>query len=94
MIENSAVMGEYLKAGLLDVDSEYVKEIRGRGLFVGVELHPDAGGARRFTEALMKEGVLAKETQENVIRFAPPLIIKKDEVDWATERIGRVLKEG
>ncbi len=94
MIENSAVMGEYLKAGLMDVDSDHVKEIRGRGLFVGVELHPDAGGARRFTEALMKDGVLAKETQENVIRFAPPLIIKKDEVDWATERIGRVLRGG
>lgn len=94
MIENSAVMGEYMKAGLKDVKSDHVKEIRGRGLFVGVELNPDAGGARRFAEALMAEGVLAKETQENVIRFAPPLIIKKDEVDWALTRIGRVLREG
>ncbi|MBN1572658.1 MAG: ornithine--oxo-acid transaminase [Deltaproteobacteria bacterium] len=93
MIENSAVMGEYLKAGLMDVKSPHVREIRGRGLFIGVELHPDAGGARRFTEALMKEGVLAKETHKNVIRFAPPLIIKRDEVDWALERINKVLRE-
>ncbi len=94
MIENSAVLGEYFKEGLKDMDSPHVKEVRGLGLFIGIELYPKAGGARRFTEALMADGILAKETHDNVIRFAPPLIIKKDEVDWALERIGGVLAGG
>ena len=67
------------------------KEIRGKGFFIGVELNPKAGGARRFCEALMGKGILAKETHENVIRFAPPLIITKEEIDWAMERISSVL---
>ena len=58
---------------------------------IGVELHPEAGGARRFCEALMERGLLCKETHENVIRFAPPLVIKKDEVDWAMEQFEAVL---
>ena len=94
MIENSAVLGEYFKAELMKIDSPHVKEVRGLGLFIGIELYPEAGGARRFTEALMKDGILAKETHDNVIRFAPPLIIKKDEVDWALERISGVLAGG
>jgi ornithine--oxo-acid transaminase len=65
--------------------------VRGRGLLIGVELHPEAGGARRFCEALMDEGLLCKETHTHVIRFAPPLIITRDEIDWALERIERVL---
>jgi len=91
MIENSANMGEYLMAQLRHISSPYIKEVRGRGLLIGVELHKEAGGARRFCQALMNEGLLCKETHENVIRFAPPLIIKKDEIDWAMERIERVL---
>jgi ornithine--oxo-acid transaminase len=58
---------------------------------IGVELHPSAGGARRFCEALMEKGLLCKETHQNVIRFAPPLIIKKDEIDWALTHIEDVL---
>ncbi len=91
MIENSAKMGDYLMAGLRQIRSPHVKEVRGKGLFVGVELYPEAGGARRFCEALMTRGLLCKETHQNVIRFAPPLIIQKDDIDWALERIAAVL---
>lgn len=91
MIENSYNMGNYFREKLREIPSKHVKEIRGKGLFIGVELHKEAGGARRFCEALMKHGILAKETHENVIRFAPPLIITKEEIDWAMERIREVL---
>ena len=74
-----------------EIKNEYVKEIRGKGLFIGVELKPEAGGARRFCEALMHRGILCKETHENVIRFAPPLIITKEDIDWALPRIAEVL---
>jgi ornithine--oxo-acid transaminase len=92
MIENSAKMGEYFLACLRTVNSPQIKEIRGRGLMIGVELQPQAGGARRFCEALMARGLLCKETHKNVIRFAPPLIIRKEEIDWAMERIAPVLE--
>jgi ornithine--oxo-acid transaminase len=69
-----------------------VKEVRGRGLLIGVELNPSAGGARRFCEALQHNGILAKETHHHVIRFAPPLIITEKDVDWAIERIRPVLQ--
>jgi ornithine--oxo-acid transaminase len=91
MVENAAKMGDYLMAGLSAIRSPYVKEVRGKGLFIGVELHKDAGGARRFCEALMGRGLLCKETHENVIRFAPPLIIGMDDIDWALERVEAVL---
>ena len=91
MIENAARMGDYFMARLRTIDSPHVKEIRGRGLFVGVELYEGAGGARRFCEALMREGLLCKETHEHVIRFAPPLIIGPEELDWAFDRIESVL---
>ncbi len=65
--------------------------MRGRGLLIGVELHPSAGGARRFAEALQQKGVLCKETHENVLRFAPPLIIDRQTIDWALPRIQEVL---
>jgi len=84
-------MGNYFREKLLEVKSKHVKEIRGKGLFIGVELHPEAGGARRFCEALKNRGVLCKETHTNVIRFAPPLVITKDEIDWAMERVTEVL---
>lgn len=92
MIENSAQMGEYLLCELQQIQSSYVKEIRGRGLMVGIELHPEAGGARRFCEALLREGLLCKETHTHVLRIAPPLIIQKSEVDWVLERLTRVLR--
>lgn len=91
MIENSAEMGAYLLEQLQRIDSPYVKEVRGKGLFIGVELHPEAGGARRFCEALMARGLLCKETHQHVIRFAPPLVIQKDDIDWALEHIEAVL---
>ena len=91
MIENAAKMGDYLMGKLHRVESPYIKEIRGKGLFVGVELHAEAGGARRFCEALMAKGLLCKETHKHVIRFTPPLIITKEDIDWACERIEDVL---
>jgi ornithine--oxo-acid transaminase len=91
MIENAAVTGEYFQSGLLEIKSPYVKEVRGKGLLIGVELLPEAGGARRFCEKLMNKGLLCKETHENTIRFAPPLVITKEEIDWALERIESVL---
>jgi ornithine--oxo-acid transaminase len=83
LIENSYKLGKYFRSKLNDISSKHVKEIRGKGLFIGVELYPEAGGARRFCEALMEKGILCKETHDNVIRFAPPLVITKEEVDWA-----------
>ncbi len=89
--ERSFELGKYFREKLREIPSKHVKEVRGKGLFIGVELKPEAGGARRFCEALMEKGILAKETHENVIRFAPPLIITKEEIDWALERINEVL---
>jgi len=94
MIENSARMGEYFLGCLRSIHHPLIKDIRGRGLMIGVELHAEAGGARRFCEALMARGLLCKETHQNVIRFAPPLIIRKEEIDWAMERIAAVLAAG
>jgi ornithine--oxo-acid transaminase len=91
MIENAAKMGDYLMERLSEVNSPYIKEVRGKGLLIGVELHEQAGGGRRFCEALMTEGLLCKETHKNVIRFAPPLIIQKEDIDWALEKIETVL---
>jgi ornithine--oxo-acid transaminase len=83
-------MGTYFMEQLAEIPSPYVKEVRGKGLLIGVELKPEAGGARRFCEALQKNGILAKETHENVIRFAPPLIIDKNTIDWALPAIREV----
>ncbi len=91
MVENSAKMGDYLMGKLRTIQSPHIKEVRGKGLFIGVELYPEAGGARRFCEALMTRGLLCKETHRHVIRFAPPLVIQKDDIDWAFERVEEVL---
>ncbi len=91
LAENAAKMGEYFRARLAEIKSPHIKEIRGRGLLIGVELVPEAGGARRFCEALLENGVLSKETHYNVIRFAPPLVITKEEIDWGIEHIRPVL---
>ena len=91
MIENAAKMGAYFLEKLSEIKSPYVKEVRGKGLMIGIELYPEAGGARRFCEKLMEKGVLCKEARKNVIRITPPLIIKKEEIDWALERIYDVL---
>ncbi len=91
LIENARILGDYLLESLSQIQSPYIKEVRGRGLLIGVELHTDAGGARRFCEALKSEGLLCKETHETIIRFAPPLVITRADVDWALERIEKVL---
>ncbi len=91
LIERSCELGEYFKGRLQRIESPYIKEVRGRGLFIGMELHPEAGGARRFCVALKERGLLCKETHEHTIRFAPPLVITKDEIDWAVGHIEEVL---
>jgi ornithine--oxo-acid transaminase len=88
LVERSESLGEYFKGRLQRVESDHIKEVRGKGLFIGVELHTKA---RRFCEALQDRGILCKETHENVIRFAPPLVITKDEIDWALSEIEPVL---
>jgi ornithine--oxo-acid transaminase len=91
MIENAAEMGEYFMDQLVEINSPHIKEVRGKGLMIGVELQPSAGGARRFCEALQHSGILAKETHVNTIRFAPPLVITEADIDWAMARIRPVL---
>jgi ornithine--oxo-acid transaminase len=91
MIRLSAANGAYFLERLQAVDSEHVKEIRGRGLWIAIELNDQAGGARRFCEALQEEGLLCKETHATVIRVAPPLTIGRTEIDWAVEKIAKVL---
>jgi len=91
LAERSAELGEYFIEQLTEISSPHVKEVRGKGLLIGVELKPEAGGARRFCEALKGKGILAKETHDNVIRFAPPLVIDKETIDWALPSIREVL---
>jgi len=91
MVKMSAENGAYFLERLQAVDSKHVKEIRGRGLWIAIELNNEAGGARRFCEALQEEGLLCKETHATVIRVAPPLTIGRDDIDWAVERIAKVL---
>ena len=91
LIERSARLGAYALERLAGLDAPHVKEIRGRGLWIGVELRPEVGGARPFCEALERLGVLCKETHEHVIRIAPPLVITRRELDWALDRIEAVL---
>jgi ornithine--oxo-acid transaminase len=92
LVENAAVLGDFLLSKLKKIRSRLIKEVRGRGLLVGIELKPEAGGARRFCEEFKKEGLLCKETHDNVIRFAPPLIIRQKELNWAVKRVKEVFK--
>jgi ornithine--oxo-acid transaminase len=93
MIENAATQGAYFKSALESIRSNSVREVRGRGLMLAIELHPEAGGARRACEALARRGVLAKDVHEHTIRIAPPLVINRNEVDWAVERFATVLRD-
>ncbi len=93
LIENSARLGSYFQQRLTDMHSPYVQEVRGKGLLIGVELTSEAGDARRFCEALRDQGILAKDTHGTIIRFAPPLVISQEEVDWALSRIESVLTQ-
>lgn len=92
MIENAERQGAYLKGALEAARANCVKEVRGRGLMLAIELHPEAGGARRYCEALAQRGVLAIDVHDHTIRISPPLVIMRDEADWAIERIVDVLK--
>ena len=92
MIENAAVQGERLKSGLEAVQGEAIKEVRGRGLMVAVELHPEAGGARAYCQALQARGLLCKETHDHTIRIAPPLMITGGQIDWVVEQFEGVLR--
>ncbi len=91
MIENAERMGAYFFERLKDIRNNLIREVRGRGLMVAVEFEPEAGGARAYCEALKNEGVLCKDTHVNTIRFAPPLVINRDDIDWAFERIAPIL---
>jgi len=90
LIENAEKMGGYFIEDLRQLEQPLIKEIRGKGLLIAVEFHPEAGGAHQFVEELAEKGLLCKETHVHTIRFAPPLVITKDEVDWALERIKEV----
>ncbi|MGQ9677711.1 MAG: ornithine--oxo-acid transaminase [bacterium] len=92
--ERSAELGDYFLSELKKLNSPLVADVRGRGLFIGVELKEEAGPARHYCEKLLNLGILAKDTHEKVIRFAPPLTIKREEIDWALERIRQVLLHG
>ena len=91
MVENAARVGERLTTSLAAIRADSVKEVRGRGLMIAVELHAEAGGARRVCEALQARGLLAKETHEHTIRIAPPLILTDDQADWIAEQFEAVL---
>jgi ornithine--oxo-acid transaminase len=93
MIENAAIQGARFLEGLKSIRANTIREVRGRGLMLAVELHPEAGLARRYGEALQQRGVLAKDTHGHTIRIAPPLVITSDQVDWALEQIEAVLRQ-
>jgi len=92
MIDNAARQGERLTTALRGLKANVIKDVRGRGLMVAVELHPEAGGARRFCQALQTRGLLCKETHDHTIRIAPPLVITADQIDWMVEQFEAVLE--
>jgi len=91
--ERAATLGAYLLKRLRSISSPVVAEVRGKGLLIGVELDPKRVGARQFVETLLRHGVLSKDTHGTVARFAPPLVIEREEIDWAVERIRDALRE-
>lgn len=93
MIENAAWQGARFLQALKDIRANTIRDVRGRGLMLAVELHPEAGRARRYCEALQGKGILAKDTHEHTIRIAPPLVITSDQVDWALERLATTLTQ-
>jgi ornithine--oxo-acid transaminase len=91
MVANAAEMGDYFLNGLRQIRSDKIQEVRGKGLMIGLAFHPEAGGARQYCLKLKDQGLLCKETHDHIIRFAPPLVITKETIDWALERIERVV---
>ena len=94
MVENAYAMGARFLTGLRQIKSSAVKEIRGRGLMIAIELHPQAGGARRYCDALRRRGVLCKDTHDHTIRVSPPLVVTRSEIDWALEQFDATLAYG
>lgn len=92
LAENAAEMGDYFLASLETLRSPKIREVRGRGLMLAIELDPAAGGARKVCEALQARGLLCKETHDHTIRLAPPLVVTRDEIDWAMDRIADVFR--
>ena len=93
LVKKSLVLGEYLLKRVNEIPPKHIHQVRGKGLWVGIELHEQAGGARRFCERLQQEGILCKETHEHTIRLAPPLVVSREQLDWALERLTQVLSE-
>lgn len=93
LAERSMEMGTYMMGELNKLDSPMIATVRGSGLFIGIEIDPALGSAREICERLMARGLLSKETHETVVRLAPPLIISKEQIDWAVEQISMVLQE-
>lgn len=93
LVERSAMLGDYFIKKLESIKTNKVSEIRGKGLFIGIELHKSVGLARPYCEALMEKGMLCKETHDYVIRLSPPLIVEKADIDWMVEQIAEVLKD-
>ena len=93
LAERSKELGEYLVEKLGRIDSPLISEIRGAGLFVGIDIDPALGSARKICERLMDRGLLSKETHETVVRLAPPLIVTREQLDWAVDQIREVLHE-
>jgi ornithine--oxo-acid transaminase len=91
MIENAYAMGAHFLAGLRHINSSAVKEVRGRGLLIAIELHPQAGGARRYCDVLRRRGILCKDTHDHTIRVSPPLVITRGEIDWALDQFDSAL---
>jgi ornithine--oxo-acid transaminase len=92
MIENARVQGEYFMSQLRAIKSDLIREVRGRGLMIAIELHPQAGGAYKYCERLRDKGLLAKDTHVNTMRLAPPLVIQRAEIDFACQQLMDVFK--
>lgn len=91
LVERSMELGTYFQDALRSIKSPHVKEVRGKGLMIGVEFYPDGPDAHEVCMRLLREGIITKDTRKYVIRFTPPLTISREELDWALERIERVL---
>ena len=92
LIKNSLTLGEYFKSSLQSIDNKIIKEVRGKGLWIGMELNDSEVNAKDLCMMLLNEGLLCKETHKTVIRFAPPLMISKKEIDWAIKKITKVIR--
>jgi len=92
MIENARVQGEYFIDQIRTIKNDLIREVRGRGLMIAIELHPQAGGAYKYCERLRDKGLLAKDTHVNTMRLAPPLVIKRSEIDFACEALADIFK--